>query len=48
MARYMVHTATGANRKTLYGKTRGEIPEKLTKAMANRRPRVGRAQRLGN
>jgi hypothetical protein len=36
MARYMVHTATGARRKTLYGKTRGEVSEKLTKAMADR------------
>ena len=36
MARYTVHTATGARRKTLYGKTRGEVSEKLTKAMADR------------
>ncbi len=36
MARYTVQTATGTKRKTLYGKTRGEVSEKLTKAMANR------------
>src|SRR5215213_480580 len=32
MARYTVHTATGAKRKTLYGKTRQEVAEKLTRA----------------
>ena len=36
MARYKVQTATGAKRKALYGKTRGEVSEKLTKAMAAR------------
>jgi integrase len=36
MARYTVQTATGPKRKALYGKTRGEVSEKLTKAMANR------------
>ena len=36
MARYTIQTATGAKRKTLYGKTRGEVSEKLTKAMADR------------
>ena len=36
MARYTVQTATGAKRKTLYGKTRQEVSEKLTKAMADR------------
>ena len=36
MARYTVQTSTGAKRKTLYGKTRGEVSEKLTKAMADR------------
>ena len=36
MARYMVQTATGPKRKTLYGKTRVEVSEKLTKAMAAR------------
>jgi integrase len=35
-ARYTVQTSTGAKRKTLYGKTRGEVSEKLTKAMADR------------
>jgi integrase len=32
MARYTVQTATGTKRKTLYGKTRNEVSEKLTKA----------------
>ena len=36
MARYTVHTATGPKRKTIYGKTRAEVAEKLTKAMADR------------
>jgi hypothetical protein len=36
IARYTVQTATGPKRKALYGKTRGEVSEKLTKAMANR------------
>jgi integrase len=36
MARYTVQTVTGAKRKTLYGRTRAEVAEKLTKAMANR------------
>src|SRR4028119_1513609 len=36
MARYTVQTATGSKRKALYGKTRSEVSEKLTKAMANR------------
>ncbi len=36
MARYTVQAATGAKRKTLYGKTRQEVSEKLTKAMADR------------
>jgi integrase len=36
MARYTVHTAIGKKRKALYGKTRGEVSEKLTKAMADR------------
>ena len=31
MARYTVQTATGAKRKTLYGKTRREVDEKHTK-----------------
>jgi integrase len=36
MARYTVHTPTGPKRKTLYGKTRREVDEKLTKAKADR------------
>ncbi len=36
MARYTVQTVTGPKRKALYGKTRGEVSEKLTKAMADR------------
>jgi hypothetical protein len=36
MARYTVHTATGAKRKAVYGKTRKEAAEKLTKALADR------------
>ena len=36
MARYTVQTPTGSKRKTLYGKTRREVDEKLTKAKADR------------
>lgn len=36
MARYTVQTATGPKRKTIYGKTRREVDEKLTKAKADR------------
>src|SRR5918995_3351897 len=36
MARYTVHTATGAKRKAVYGKTRKDAAEKLTKALADR------------
>src|SRR5215218_2101147 len=36
MARYTVQTATGARRKAVYGKTRREAAEKLTKALADR------------
>jgi integrase len=36
MGRYTVQTATGAKRKALYGKTRQEVSEKLTRAMADR------------
>ena len=36
MARYTVQTPTGPKRKTLYGKTRREVDEKLTRATANR------------
>jgi integrase len=35
-ARYTAHTASGPKRKVLYGKTRAEVAEKLTKAMADR------------
>jgi integrase len=36
MARYTLQTAAGPKRKTLYGKTRREVDEKLTKAKADR------------
>jgi integrase len=36
MARYTVETPTGPKRKTLYGKTRREVDEKLTKAKVDR------------
>jgi integrase len=36
MARYTVQTLTGPKRKTLYGKTRREVDEMLTKAKADR------------
>src|SRR5215212_2846659 len=36
MARYTVETPTGPKRKTLYGRTRKEVDEKLTKAKARR------------
>src|SRR5215212_2789457 len=36
MARYTVQTATGPKSKTIYGKTRSEVAEKLTKALADR------------
>ena len=35
MARYTVETATGAKRKAVYAKTRKEVSEKLTAAMAD-------------
>ena len=35
MARYTVETATGAKRKTVYAKTRKEVSEKLTVALAD-------------
>lgn len=35
-AQYTVHTAEGPKRKTVYGKTRREVDEKLTKAKADR------------
>jgi integrase len=36
MGRYTVQTPTGSKRKTVYGKTRTEVAEKLTRAMADR------------
>lgn len=36
MARYTVHIAAGRKRKTIYGKTRAEVAEKLAKAVMNR------------
>jgi integrase len=36
MARYTVQAPAGAKRRTIYGKTRAEVAEKLTKAMADR------------
>jgi integrase len=36
MARYTVQTLTGPKRKTIYGKTRREVDEKLTAAKADR------------
>src|ERR687898_1339700 len=36
IGQYTVYTAEGRKRKTLYGKTRAEAAEKLTKAMADR------------
>ncbi len=36
MAQFTIHTADGRKRKTVYGKTRAEVSEKLTKAMADR------------
>ena len=36
MARHTVHTATGAKRKALRGKTHREVHEKLTRAKADR------------
>jgi integrase len=36
MAQYTVYTAEGRKRHTLYGKTRAEVSQKLTKAMAAR------------
>ncbi len=36
MGRYTVHTAAGPKQKAIYGKTRAEVAEKLTKAMAER------------
>ena len=36
MARYTVETSTGTKRRTVYGKTRAEVRDKLTKALAER------------
>jgi integrase len=36
MARYMVHTAAGPKRKYIYGKTRQEVAEELSKALSDR------------
>lgn len=36
MARYTVETPTGLKRKTVYGKTRAEVRDKLAKAMSDR------------
>ncbi len=36
MARYTIQTPDGAKRKTIYGRTRAEVAEKLTTAMAER------------
>lgn len=36
MARYTAWTASGQKRKAIYGKTRAEVAEKLTRAMADR------------
>jgi len=36
MARYTVHTKDGPKRKTLYGRTRADVAEKLAKALSDR------------
>src|SRR5215210_3290481 len=36
MGRYTVHSAEGPKQRAVYGKTRAEVAEKLTKAMADR------------
>jgi integrase len=36
MARYTVHTAKGPKRKHIYGRTRQEVAEKLSKAVSDR------------
>jgi integrase len=36
MGRYTVHTADGPKQRAVYGKTRAEVSQKLTKAMADR------------
>jgi integrase len=42
MARYTIETATGAKRKTLYAKTRKEVSEKLTEALAQAQKGINR------
>ena len=36
MGRYTIHTAEGPKQRAVYGKTRAEAAEKLTKSMADR------------
>ena len=36
MARYTIQTATGTKRKTIYGKEREDVAEKLADALSNR------------
>jgi integrase len=36
MARYTVHTVKGPKRKHIYGRTRQEVAEKLSKAVSDR------------
>jgi integrase len=36
MGRYTIHTAEGPKQRAVYGKTRAEAAEKLTRAMADR------------
>jgi integrase len=35
-AQYVVHTSEGAKRRTIYGKTRQEVANKLAKALSSR------------
>jgi integrase len=41
MAQYVVYTATGRKRKTIYGKTRAEVAGKLARAISNREDGFG-------
>ena len=36
MGQYVVHTAEGRKRRTVYGKTRAEVAKKLAKALSQR------------
>jgi hypothetical protein len=36
MGQYVVHTAEGRKRRTVYGKTRKEVANKLAKAISDR------------